>query len=313
MSGLPNELDFALRVATILANSHQLDWTSDSKFIDLLLECCAYYCCVCDQKIRYDFESRGPNNNQDTEIVSQEHSKSETNHICVCYEKFWRQNCNDTNILELVFGEGSLGRVEFDGHELQLIQCRIRKVAELIRYLSFSYEDQQSEDALSEITNSYPVVGATKPMLKFLTLMLKCDDMLFNNIGLDIFSNIALSTSILYDDEQCLQLQQNIHQHCVASIINSSNVYALSRSLEIVSKLLQSGNEEITSAVATELVEQEFNLRTTHLLSGQHDIGLLLSTLEFCHTISERMPELLTRTEDKFFIRKFHFFNIFYI
>ncbi|UXI16063.1 hypothetical protein NH340_JMT02006 [Sarcoptes scabiei] len=47
LSGLPNELEFALNVVTILNNSHRFDWTNDFKFINVLLESIKSYCCVC--------------------------------------------------------------------------------------------------------------------------------------------------------------------------------------------------------------------------------------------------------------------------
>ena len=47
VSGLPNEVEFGLKVTSMLANSKQIDWISDYKFIEVLLESCALYLCSC--------------------------------------------------------------------------------------------------------------------------------------------------------------------------------------------------------------------------------------------------------------------------
>jgi len=49
MSDLPNEMDFGLRVATILTNSEKIDTLADFKFIDVIIECCILYICSCER------------------------------------------------------------------------------------------------------------------------------------------------------------------------------------------------------------------------------------------------------------------------
>ena len=56
VSGLPNEVEFGLKVTSMLANSKQIDWISDYKFIEVLLESCALYLCTC-----YKEQSNGGN------------------------------------------------------------------------------------------------------------------------------------------------------------------------------------------------------------------------------------------------------------
>lgn len=48
MSDLPNEMDFGLRVATILTNSDKIENMADFKFVDVIIECCILYICSCD-------------------------------------------------------------------------------------------------------------------------------------------------------------------------------------------------------------------------------------------------------------------------
>lgn len=57
LCGLKNEIDFGLKVATLLANSKEAEWISDFKFIDVLIESCHLYSCSCDELLEDDDNS----------------------------------------------------------------------------------------------------------------------------------------------------------------------------------------------------------------------------------------------------------------
>ena len=50
VSGFPNEVEFGLKVTSMLANSKQIDWISDFKFIEVLLESLNLYVCICNKE-----------------------------------------------------------------------------------------------------------------------------------------------------------------------------------------------------------------------------------------------------------------------
>ncbi|XP_074603385.1 uncharacterized protein LOC141856870 isoform X2 [Brevipalpus obovatus] len=132
LSGLKNEMDFGVRVATILANSKESEWISDFKFLDILIESCQLYTCCCDEdddqdeqhlykelgvfKIR---EDSNKSNGQTVPIVEDifddqclvpKKKKCTFDNImpekkCDCSQKFWSGLNVDESILQLAFSK----------------------------------------------------------------------------------------------------------------------------------------------------------------------------------------------------------------
>jgi hypothetical protein len=261
LSGLPNELDFALKVSTILINSNRFDWTSDSKFINLLLESSKYYCCICheeDNEINLDNGLNGVDDcESDINAIS---NSDEQNETCDCYQRFWYQCCTNEQVLELVFGPRNLNLQEIPPQLFSKVRERVGLIADIIRNLSFTFDSQNSENAsiMSSVSGS-----GTTIMLKFLLLLMMSDDQNFNNIALDILSNIAPATAFPHEDSDYNLIQQYIHRHCIQIAMTSNNIHCTSRCLEIVSRLLSSNCEELNCTLESHLIEYEVNYLMT--------------------------------------------------
>lgn len=271
LSGLPNELDFALKVSTILANSKKLDWFSNIKFIDLLLECCPYYCCICSEEVNCDDEHINSNESHCKELSMNKEALSMSKEAlsmnkgalsmnkegffttCKCYERFWFQYCNNEQVHELVFGLRTFQFEELSSDDFQLIYRRLKTIAELIRNLSFTYEE--NDQLLTLPCTS----GGTVSMLRFLILLMMCDDSLLNNISYDIISNIITSMAFTQSDEPYYHLKTFIFKQCTFTAMTSNNVYHTSRCLEIISRILYFSNEDVTNSLINDLEQQQVN------------------------------------------------------
>lgn len=256
ISGLPNEIDFGLRITTIIANSKEADWIADFKFIDILLESCKLYSCSCSDS---DYNEQRKNCNKNCFSGNQLSFKQ-----CSCYERFWFELCNDEEVFELVFESV---KPEFTSNHTkenhQRIYDNIQKVAEIVRSLTFSIEDkyqqqQQTRNHAEDATARIPAyICTTLTTLKFIVLMFSCPDPTFHAISLDILSNIAPLTALLNEHEQYLLIQQFIYRRCVSSVMSSNDVHCLTRYLEIVTKLLTTGNDEVTKYITSNMLDEE--------------------------------------------------------
>jgi len=243
LSGLPNELDFALKVSTILINSNRFDWTSDYKYINLLLECFKNYCCVCEENDSICLDEDEDESN-DEDCWAQQNT-------CNCYQRFWYQCCTDEHTLELVFGPPDPNIEELSEQDFNKIKDRIRLIADILRNLSFTY-DCDNQDS---IQSSSPV--ATPLLMKFLLLLTMSSEQQFNSTALDIISNIASTTAVISEDNVYTIIQQILHRRCVDIAMTSNNIHWTSRSLEVVSRLLSSNVEEINSFLESHLRNYE--------------------------------------------------------
>ncbi|RWS27149.1 AT-rich interactive domain-containing protein 2-like protein [Leptotrombidium deliense] len=285
LCGLPNEIELGLRVATLMANSKDVEDIADFKFIDVLLECLSMYACFCN-----DEYEESECNRSDGEQISKE---------CLCLERFWCQMCKDKSVFELVFGSLDLNLLlNHSPHIHQRIYSRVKRIAELIRNLSYCIDDtnQKSEEDVPNGPNYFNC--ATLRLLKFLLLLLSSEDQNLNNIGFDILSNIIVSTTVI-DDEQYLLIQQSLFRHCVATFISSNDVYSINRCLEVITKLISVSNESMLA-----LLDDEISQRLTEFLTCQHDVGVVISSLECCHALSQHNPKLLLN-RNKHFLSEF--------
>ena len=236
LSGLPNELDFALKVSTILINSNRFDWNSDYKFVDLLLECSKNYCCLCDQQ--------NGSLSQDFDVDNCDFFRDDEQNSCNCYQKFWCQTCSDEPMLDLVFNSPDPHIEELTQQNFHKIEERIRLIADIMRNLSFTY-DSDSEEGVGCV--------ASPLLMKFLLLLSTSSSQQFNYIAFDIISNIAATTAVITDDNDYKVIQQSLHRRCVEIAMTSNDIHWTSRCLEIGARLLSTNNEEISCFIETQL------------------------------------------------------------
>lgn len=302
-SGLPNEIDFAMHVSTLLANSDSLSWSEDYRLVDAICESLQVFTCVCD-------DQDGANNS------------------CYCFAKFWRKlfpENNETNLkvfrMSVVPAHTLPQYMRFDqltnhsNKDHTKIYNRIKHVAELIRQISLT-TGEPSFKKRNRITNEQHThyqhtlkkkkLCASGSLLKFAALLLFCDDIAFKDIGLDIVANVSPKLSKLSEinDLNSQKLIDAIHSFCLKAI-NQENgdIYTVNRCLEIVSKLLSSSSQRLSSKIAAMILENNLIARLEQLLTCQHDVTLFLSALECCYHISQHQPQLIIDSERRYLIK----------
>lgn len=335
LSGLPNEMDLGMQIATMFASSREVDWIADFKFVDVLVRCCSLYACCCDDPLHQKSESKSaatqPNvpfviesndddeedlddNNLDSILLFKQISTPvTTNNIlqsdCSCLVRFWSKLCKDARVMSAVFEQDfSDNIVEHSPQNQEDIYKQVLRVTELIRVLSFNIE------RLSVDENSAPL-----SLIKLVALLLNCEDAVLNFMGLDIISNVAGFTVSFRDCGEYRNIQRHVVERCLSLIVSSNDIHSLNRSLEVATKLTSNGNSEISrcfdsideslipDSADSEMPSDKFALqlydRMLELLTCQHDVTLVISTLEFCLSLSMHRPKLLLR-DDKNLISK---------
>lgn len=248
-SGLPNELDFALKVSTILINSNRFNWVSDYRFVDLLLECAKNYCCVCNQST-YSSDFLWPDSASDTQSL-------DSDQTCNCYNKFWYQCCSDEVVLELTLGSPDPLIDELPQQDISKIEERIGLIADIIRNLSFTY-DCENVDSFSLPTSC--VGGCSTLLMKFLLLLANSSQQKFNYIAFDILSNIAPITAFFEEDNDFRLIQQCLYRRCIDIAMTSNDIHWTTRALEITSRLLSANVEELNSYLESLLRQYEVRI-----------------------------------------------------
>lgn len=358
MSDLPNEMDFGLRVATILTNSEKIDNLADFRFIDVIIECCVLYVCDCERadyskSTDYQFEDEKFINSQNKQdllehlnlindkndnrsTTSSEHkenvcdkviksvsTKFNSNNVrkfvpfkdCNCFIKFWCQMISDQELLKMIFdlSDDELDQLYDENFSQEVHQknyYKIKRIVCLLNNLSYSIEklrqDQSNDyEELSKVFNG-ALDNASINLLRLFILLLNSNDQFFINTALESISNISpLVNSSLppLDQNTYVKLLTSIYEWCVQKVLNSLDVNCLNRSLEILSKLINSNHEAINRLIISEVFNQtEFFNKLTELLTCQHDVGLVVSTLECCLSLSENYPKLLL-TDNKHLVK----------
>lgn len=268
LSGLPNEMEFGLSVASTLATSQHVDWIADYKFVEVLLDCLKLYACVCEVQAAEPLDAALPTCSSSpvsetgaaTDCSSRNGEQCNTppassfpkpNLVsppkrCSCLPNFWSKLCNDSSVMECALDEQSDSpdcgsHTHHDMYTQDSIYRRVARIADLIRTLSLTIETSFGTD-----------VTVPPSLLKFVSLLLSANDALFNSTGLDILSNLAAHTAVTRDeDDEYSTLQKHVYQKCVSHIIRSNDINCLNRSLEVITKLVTTSNDEITVLVTT--------------------------------------------------------------
>nr|XP_027204337.1 uncharacterized protein LOC113798053 [Dermatophagoides pteronyssinus] len=223
-------------------------------------------------------------------------------HKCSCFLKFWHQTCSNEELLNLVFYE-SLDEIDFDSnvsfkdlptHLCKKIEQRITLIADMIRNISFTYDQNESN------------LVAMTPLLKFLTLLFCSDNVKFTNISLDILSNIAPALSFSFKrpyEHEFLALLHILFKRIVETSLISNNIHDTTKSFEIMARYISATSNEANLLLEAHFQNDRIYERITQLLTCHYDIALILALLEFCLALSESRPNILINNDSRTFLK----------
>ena len=284
VSGLANEMDFGLRVVTMLANSRQIDAIADLKLVDVLLECCSLSLCHCRDSDR-----------QQSQSCSEQEQQSAKK--CLCLSRFWSKKCKDDSLAALLLDDlpddcGSFHEADDDEEQEQKMSEKVKRIADLIRTITESIQEYQEADEEGQAE------AAPLRLVRFAGLLLSSDDSEFKALALEIISNINLIGSHSRDEECYATLVNFIVCHCISLVIDDNDVAIVRRSIRTLAHVAAMTADESDSAFERFIDDSLIN-RLIELLTCQQDVSLLTAALEFCWTISEKRPKLLTSNSNK--------------
>lgn len=290
VSGLANEMEFGLRVVTMLANSRQIDAIADLKLVDVLLQCCSLSVCHCR-------EADDPQSTRSSHSQSCSDQQPLSAKKCVCLSRFWSKKCKDESIAALLLEDlppdsTSPVRDDHDEERDERTGEKVKRIADLIRTVTESIQEYQEAEE-----DSQPEV-APLPLVRFAGLLLSSDDSEFKALALEIISNINLIGSHSRDEECYATLVNFIVCHCISLVVQDNDMALVRRSIRTLAHVAATTADEPDSAFERFIDESLIN-RLIELLTCQQDVSLLTATLEFCWTISENRPKLLTKSSNR--------------
>ncbi|XP_070532120.1 AT-rich interactive domain-containing protein 2-like [Ptychodera flava] len=257
--GLPNELDFAINVCTLLSNEsrHVLHLEKNPAIIDLLLAHIGIFSDAVDSYVELYKEEWTPRSNRD-------------------YLQFWYDTVRDLTMQDIIEPQSSskrntcfhealcrtsrtLGVNDTEGQ-------RILQIAIILRNLSFE-------------NHNIPVMSTSYQLFRFLLLCANNTCSSLKQIGLDTLGNIA--HQILLDPVDFRSTQLMFHTIC--KCLRDKDKFAMLRGMEILGKLSQ--QEDNVDIICAHL-ESGVYTNIVSVLSLQ-DIQLLLGALEVLYQLSE--------------------------
>lgn len=294
-SDLPNEIDFAMQIATLVANTDNFTWHQDYPLIDAICSSLHVYICVCGNSAS-----------------------------CYCYPRFWHKillkHANNQCLqaatvppdMDISFMNFE-NLTDHDSNNHAKVYKRIKTVAELIKQFSMTTGVSRDEKE-DQITNNFSYhqmkkkkLKASPSLLKFVSLLLHCDDMPLNLIGLDIISNTASKLAKIPEvtnDSTYAKLVQMFQDYCISNISRTDgDIYIVNRSIEVVSRLLSTSSRRASSSITSSIVENDIVFRIEQFLTCQYDVTLFLSALECCYRMSRHHPHLLTTGRAKYLMK----------
>ncbi|XP_064627247.1 AT-rich interactive domain-containing protein 2-like isoform X2 [Lineus longissimus] len=276
LSGLPNEVDFAINVCTLLSNEgrHVLKLDQSHRLIELLMAQVGIYTDGPGSYIKFHEEWRkltGRNfvrfwcdsvrDKQAQDLVS----PSAAVHLQVASSKIPGDDLEttyelDAEVNEHIFNFGrELGIADVEGQ-------RIMQLASIIRNLSFEEE------------NLMPL-ASNLLIFRFLLLCTYSKYSCLKQIGLDTLGNVAIQMVLEPIDCWTTQLIMKTICRCLAS----QDKFDIVRGMEILSKLSQVDENE--DVIADHLEEKAYEdiINTLSVL----DIQLIVHALEVLYQLSE--------------------------
>ncbi|XP_010890936.2 AT-rich interactive domain-containing protein 2 isoform X1 [Esox lucius] len=263
LSGLPNEVDFAINVCTLLSNEskHAMQLEKDPKLITLLLA----HAGVFDDSLG-SFSS-----------VFGMDWKEQTSRDFV---KFWKDVVEDSEVRDLIWdkttqtqdgttGDEHWGSLFHPPRNLGIGDIegqRVQQVGVILRNLSF-------EEA------NVKLLAANRTCLRFLLLCAHCHFISLRQLGLDTLGNVAGELQLDPVDFRTTHLMF----HTITKCLMSRDRFLKMRAMEILGNLSKA---EDNSVLICEYVDQESYREVISLLSLP-DLMLLMSSLEVLYLLAQ--------------------------
>ncbi|XP_019747467.1 AT-rich interactive domain-containing protein 2 [Hippocampus comes] len=263
LSGLPNEVDFAVNVCTLLSNEskHAMQLDKDPKLVTLLLA----HTGVFDDSLGSFSGVFGTD------------WKAKTSRDFI---RFWKEVVQDAEVRELIWDKSSTAQ---DGTSVaerwqslfhpprnlgisDMEAQRVLQVAVILRNLSF-------EEA------NVKLLAASRTCLRFLLLCAHCNLISLRQLGLDTLGNVAAELQL---DPVDFRMTHLIF-HTITKCLMSRDRFLKMRAMEILGNLSKA---EDNGVLICEYVDQE-SYREVMLLLTLPDLMLLMASLEVLYLLAQ--------------------------
>ncbi|XP_041833357.1 AT-rich interactive domain-containing protein 2 [Melanotaenia boesemani] len=263
LSGLPNEVDFAVNVCTLLSNEskHAMQLDKDPKLVTLLLA----HAGVFDDSLGSFSGVFG--------IDWKEKTSRD-------FVRFWKEVVEDAEVRELIWDKSSLTQ---DGTSCEerwrslfhpprnsgisdMEAQRVLQIAVILRNLSF------------EETN-VKLLAANRTCLRFLLLCAHCNLISLRQLGLDTLGNVAAELQLDPVDFRTTHLIF----HTITKCLMSRDRFLKMRAMEILGNLSKA---EDNGVLICEYVDQE-SYREVMMLLTLPDLMLLMASLEVLYLLAQ--------------------------
>ncbi|XP_047431253.1 AT-rich interactive domain-containing protein 2 isoform X2 [Mugil cephalus] len=263
LSGLPNEVDFAVNVCTLLSNEskHAMQLDKDPKLVTLLLA----HAGVFDDSLG---SFSGVFGTDWKEKTSRD------------FVRFWKEVVEDTEVRELIWdktspaqdGTSCEGRWQSLFHPPRNLGIsdmeaqRVLQIAVILRNLSF-------EEA------NVKLLAANRTCLRFLLLCAHCNLISLRQLGLDTLGNVAAELQLDPVDFRTTHLIF----HTITKCLMSRDRFLKMRAMEILGNLSKA---EDNGVLICEYVDQD-SYREVMMLLTLPDLMLLMASLEVLYLLAQ--------------------------
>ncbi|XP_060886438.1 AT-rich interactive domain-containing protein 2 [Labrus mixtus] len=263
LSGLPNEVDFAVNVCTLLSNEskHAMQLDKDPKLVTLLLA----HAGVFDDSLG-SFSG----------VFGSEWKEKTTRD----FVRFWKEVVEDSEVRELIWDKNNPAQ---DGTSCEerwqslfhpprnsgisdMEAQRVLQVAVILRNLSF-------EEA------NVKLLAANRTCLRFLLLCAHCNLISLRQLGLDTLGNVAAELQLDPVDFRTTHLIF----HTITKCLMSRDRFLKMRAMEILGNLSKA---EDNSVLICEYVDQD-SYREVVMLLTLPDLMLLMASLEVLYLLAQ--------------------------
>lgn len=260
LSGLPNEVDFAVNVCTLLSNEskHAMQLDKDPKLVTLLLA----HTGVFDDSLG---SFSGVFGTDWKEKTSRD------------FVRFWKEVVEDTEVRELLWDKTSPAQEDADHWQSlfhpprtpgisDMESQRVLQVAVILRNLSFE-------------ENNVKLLAANRTCLRFLLLCAHCSLISLRQLGLDTLGNVAAELCLDPIDFRTTHLIF----HTITKCLMSRDRFLKMRAMEILGNL---SKVEDNGVLICEYVDQD-SYKEVMLLLTLPDLMLLMASLEVLYLLAQ--------------------------